>query len=80
MPAPPDEPPARRVQQHEIEAMRRSLAMSDALPRTETERLLDTCAELLAERVRIQRVLSNLGPAWRGAKAALNDLYKIVSR
>ena len=58
--------------------MRRSLAIAGALTRDDTERLLETCGELLAERVRIQRVLAQLGPAWGGTRRALNDLAKIV--
>jgi hypothetical protein len=72
--------PATRVQQHEIDAMRRSLAIGGALTRSDAERLLETCGELLAERVRIQRVLAQLGPAWGGTRRALNDLAKIVHR
>lgn len=72
--------PATRVQQHEIDAMRRSLAIGGALTRSDAERLLETCGELLAERVRIQRVLAQLGPAWGGTRRALNDLAKIVAR
>jgi len=58
--------------------MRRSLAIGGALTRSDAERLLDTCGELLAERVRIQRVLAELGPAWGGTRRALNDLAKII--
>jgi hypothetical protein len=68
------------VQQHEIDAMRRSLAIGGALTRADAERLLETCGELLAERVRIERVLAQLGPAWGGTRRALNDLAKIVQR
>jgi hypothetical protein len=70
--------PSRRVQQHDVDAMRRSLAIGGALTRADTERLLETCGELLAERVRIQRVLAQLGPAWGGTRRALNDLAKLV--
>ena len=54
------------LQQHEIEAMRRSLAMSETLPRVEIER------------VRIERILAELGPAWGGARRALNELHKVL--
>jgi hypothetical protein len=74
---PPAEP-VRRVQQHEIDAMRRSLTIGGALTPSDAERLLDTCGDLLAERVRIQRVLAELGPAWGGTRRALNDLAKIL--
>jgi hypothetical protein len=72
--------PSRRVQQHEVDAMRRSLTIGGSLTPVDTERLLETCGELLAERVRIQRVLAQLGPAWGGTRRALNDLAKIVAR
>lgn len=72
--------PAGRVQQHEVDAMRRSLAIGGTLTPSDTARLLDTCGELLAERVRIERVLAQLGPAWGGTRRALNDLAKIVRR
>ena len=58
--------------------MRRSLAMSDQLSRRDVERVLDTCEVLLTERVRIERVLSELGPAWGGTRRALNELHKII--
>ncbi len=58
--------------------MRRSLAMSDQLSRGDVERVLDTCEALLTERVRIERVLSELGPAWGGTRRALNELHKII--
>lgn len=72
------QPVPRRVQLHEIEGLRRSMAMSDHLSRAELERCLDTLADLLVERVRIERILSDLGPAWGGAKRALNDLHRVV--
>jgi len=58
--------------------MRRSLAMSDQLSRGDVERVLDTCEALLTERVRIERVLSELGSAWGGTRRALNELHKII--
>ena len=58
--------------------MRRSLAMRDQLSRGDVERVLDTCEALLTERVRIERVLSELGPAWGGTRRALNELHKII--
>jgi hypothetical protein len=69
---------SRRVQLHEIEVLRRSLAISDHLSRSELERCLDTLADLLVERVRIERILAELGPAWGGAKKALNELHRVV--
>ena len=44
----------------------------------DTDRILHTCAELLAERVRIERILGQLGPAWGGARKALNELSKVI--
>jgi len=53
-------------QQHDLEGLRRSLAMADDVPRDQIERLLDECGRLLAERVRIERILADLDPAWGG--------------
>jgi hypothetical protein len=63
---------------HEVDAMRRSVAIGGSLTHDDTDRLLHTCTELLAERVRIERVLAQLGPAWGGTRKALNELSKIV--
>ena len=40
--------------------------------------MLDTCGQLMAERVRIERILAELGPAWGGARRALNELHKVL--
>jgi hypothetical protein len=80
VPGPPVVPPPERVQLHEVEGMRRSLAMSANLTKGETERLINTCGHLLVERVDIQRILAELGPAWGGTKRALNELHKIIRR
>ena len=66
------------LQQHEIESMRRSLAISPTLPEPQVVALLETCSTLLAERVRIERVLSELGPSWSGTRRALNELHRII--
>jgi hypothetical protein len=66
------------LQQHDLESLRRSLAMADNLPRDQIERLLDECGRLLAERVRIERILADLGPAWGGARRALNELHRVL--
>ena len=58
--------------------MRRSVAIGGSLTRDDAERLLDTCATLLAEHVRIERILRELGPAWGGARRALNELDKVL--
>ena len=67
-----------RVQRHDLESARRSLAMAESLPRDLVEELIDTCDRLLVERVRIERVLKDLGPSWNGTRRALNDLHKIL--
>ena len=59
--------------------MRRSLAIGGTLTRADTERLLDACAALLAERAEIARILDELGPSWTSARRALNELARIVS-
>ena len=66
------------VHLHEVESMRRSFTIGGTLTPDDTERLLDTCATLLAERVRIERILRDLGPAWGGARKALNELSKVL--
>ena len=57
--------------------MRRSL-VAGGLPRDQCERLIDTCSRLLAERVQMERMLKELGPAWRGARRTLNELYRVL--
>ena len=69
-----------RLPLHEAEAMRRSLSMSDTLPRSDLERVLDTCVALLAERARIVRILDDLGGSWGDTRRALNDLSKVLRR
>ena len=49
-----------------------------AARRVEIERVLDSCGQLMAERVRIERILAELGPAWGGARRALNELHKVL--
>ena len=71
---------SRRVQQHELEVMRRSLAMSPNLSADQVKRLIDSCAELLAERVRIERILAELGPVWGRARHALNELDHVLKQ
>jgi hypothetical protein len=63
---------------HEVEGLRRSLAMSSSLPEPRIQELLDTCDQLLRERIRIERILRELGPSWNGARRALNDLAKVL--
>ena len=66
------------VHLHEVESMRRSFAIGGSLTQGDAERLLDTCATLLAERVRIERILRDLGPAWGRSRRALNELAKVL--
>jgi hypothetical protein len=51
--------------------MHRSLAIGGSLTRAHTERLLDACAALLAERVQMvsEPAHSDYGPAWPPAMA-----------
>jgi hypothetical protein len=67
-----------RLQVHEIESYRRSLAMADNLPRPEVERVLAECERLLIERVKVERILAELRPAWGGARRALNELHRVL--
>jgi hypothetical protein len=62
----------------ELDGMRRSLAIGGSLTRADTERLLDTCANLRAEQAAIARIVAELGPSFRQARAALNELARIV--
>jgi hypothetical protein len=64
----------------ELEVIRRSLAMSDTLPRSEIERLIEACDRLLTEREHIETILRQLGPAWSDARAALNELAAVLRR
>jgi hypothetical protein len=68
------------VQSEELDHMRRSLAIGSALTRADTERLLDACQALLAQRAAIADVLGQLGPSFRDTRATLNELARIVGR
>ena len=63
---------------HEVESLRRSMAMAPTLPEPQILELIETCEQLLRERVRIERSLMELGPSWSSARRALNDLAKIL--
>ena len=63
---------------HEVESLRRSLAMSTSLPEPQIRELIETCEQLLGERVRIERVLMDLGSSWNRSRKALNELAKIL--
>jgi hypothetical protein len=58
--------------------MRRSLAIGGSLTRDDTERLLDACQALLAQRAAIAAVLGQLAPSFRETRAALNQLARTV--
>ena len=58
--------PLDRVRLHELEAMRRPLAMSPSLSTVETMRLINTLSEVLIERVEMERKLTELRPSWVG--------------
>jgi hypothetical protein len=60
--------------------MQCSLAIGGTLTRSATERLLETCGRLLAERVRIERILRELGHARGDARCALNELSKVMDQ
>jgi hypothetical protein len=67
------------MQPDDVDGMRRSLAIGGTLTRADTERLLDACATLLAERAEIARILADLGPSWTGARRALNELHRVMN-
>ena len=67
-----------RLEPHDVESMRRSLAIGGALTRQDLEVLVDCCAELLAERVRIERLLMELRPAAGRTSREIYELYRAV--
>jgi hypothetical protein len=67
------------MQPDDVDGMRRSLAIGGTLTRADTERLLDACATLLAERAELARILADLGPSWTGARRALNELHRVMN-
>ena len=40
---------------------------------------LDAWGQLLTQRAEIARILDELGPSWRGARRALNELHRELS-
>ncbi|MET0577920.1 MAG: hypothetical protein ABW122_04625 [Ilumatobacteraceae bacterium] len=72
--------PLDRVQLHELEAMRRSLAMAPSLSTEETLRLINTLSDVLSERVQMERKLADLRPAWGRTREGLNELAAILKR
>ena len=63
---------------HDLERIRRSLAMSSSLPADLARELLETCDALLTERVTIRHILRELGPSWHGTRKALNELAIVL--
>jgi hypothetical protein len=72
--------PLDRVALQELDAMRRSLAMSPSLSPGDTLRLINTLAEVLAERVQMERKLAELRPMWGRTRDRLNELAAILKR
>jgi hypothetical protein len=66
------------MQAEDVDRMRRSLAIGGSLTRADTERLLDACADLLAQRDAVTRILGELGPSFRETRATLNELARVV--
>ncbi|MBA2636115.1 MAG: hypothetical protein H0U83_05445, partial [Sphingomonas sp.] len=67
------------VRREELEDIRRSLAIGNGLPPSQIEAVVDACDQLLIERERIEAILQQLGPAWTDARAALNELHRLLS-
>ena len=63
----------------EPDQTRRSLAIGGALTRSDIDRLLEMCDQLVTERERIATVLRRLGPAWTDGRAALNELHAALA-
>ena len=63
---------------HEIESLRRSNAMAPLSP-THVAQLLETCAQLAAERAAVAAVLADLPESFAAVRAALNQLQRIVT-
>lgn len=62
-----------------IEGLRRSL-VAGGLPRDQCEALIATTMELLDQQDKVRGILAELGPSWRGARKALNELAKTVEQ
>ena len=72
--------PLDRVKLHELEAMRRSLAMSPSLSTGEIMRLINTLSDVLTERVQMERKLAELRPTWGRTREGLNELSAVLKR
>jgi hypothetical protein len=62
----------------ELDGMRRSLAIGGSLTRADTERLLDTAPACAPSRPPSPASSPSSGPRSRQARAALNELARIV--
>ena len=67
------------MQPEDVDGIRRSLAIGGTLTRADTERLLDACAALLAQRAAVARILAELGPSWTSTRRALNELHRVLN-
>jgi hypothetical protein len=67
------------VQRHELDGLRRSLAIGGTLTRADIESLIDACDALLAQRAAVERILGELGPSWASARRALNELHNVLN-
>jgi hypothetical protein len=67
-----------RRQPHDVESMRRSLAIGGELTHRDLEELVGCCGELLAERVRIERLLMSLRPAAGRTSREIYELCRAV--
>ena len=52
--------------------------MSPTVPADRVRELLETCDVLLTERVKIRRLLPDLGPSWRDTRKAVNELSTLL--
>ena len=62
---------------HDVEGSRRSLAMAP-LSRAESDRLLDTCSQLLQERAQITALLERLPNSFGEVRQLLNELQLLI--
>jgi len=63
---------------HDVESMRRSLAIGGQLTPGDAHLLVNGCAQLLAERDRIERILLQLGPAGARTIDVVDDLRQAM--
>ena len=72
--------PLDRVKLHELEAVRRSLAMSPTLSTAEATRLINTLSEVLIDRVQMERKLAEMRPTWGRTRDGLDEFSPILKR